>query len=230
MSRSIVDIVNIGLVRAGATTITSIDDWNRRQSKNAQVMGVLWPYVRDEVLQAYPWKFATKWFELAKDSTDPIARWACQYPVPADCLRVLDVIPWTDTGSIPVDYTSLKSRFTSVDFAFEGRNILTNYDIDQNGADPLFLQYVASVTDPSLYDPMFIKAAALRIGSDAATSLQNSSSLAQALMQEYQMVLVEAKALDAMGQGSQYGSNSTDWVDAGSYQTFPDWVRITNGA
>lgn len=56
------EIVNLGLVRLGATRITSLSDG----SNNANEANAIYTLIRDEVLRAHPWNFATRKQTLEK--------------------------------------------------------------------------------------------------------------------------------------------------------------------
>jgi hypothetical protein len=62
------DIANLALTRLGATPITSLDDGSR----NATVINGIYSMLRDEVLRAHPWKFATRRVTLGEHAANEL--------------------------------------------------------------------------------------------------------------------------------------------------------------
>src|SRR3990167_6519941 len=85
MTLSSIALCSRALLKSGANTITSFDEG----TAEAEVADNLFPSVRDGVLSAHPWSFATAQTTLAKLLAKPVADYAFAYQLPADFLRVL---------------------------------------------------------------------------------------------------------------------------------------------
>ena len=76
------------LLKLGAKTIASFDEG----TTEAEVAANLYPSVRDALLSAHPWNFATAQETLPRLG-DPVADMAYAYQLPGDFLRVLSAGP-----------------------------------------------------------------------------------------------------------------------------------------
>lgn len=182
---SVVGIVNSGLIKVGADTITSLTD----DSAEARAANAQYEKLRDEVLRAHPWNFAAARSRLARLADAPAFGFAYQYQLPADCLRILGM----NDG---------RARFE-----IEGRRLLT----DEETAD---VSYLRRVTDPNEFDAMFAEALAYRMAADLAYPLANSTTLASAMMQLFQNALALARAIDGQEGGAQRILEASAWLDA----------------
>lgn len=73
------------LIRIGAAPITSFDDG----TAESEIAGALFAPVRDALLSAYGWSFATGQAELSQLSSAPLADYDYAYGLPNDFLRAL---------------------------------------------------------------------------------------------------------------------------------------------
>lgn len=73
------------LLKIGATPIASFDEG----TAEAEVAANLYPSVRDSLLSAYPWSFATAQATLPRLIAAPVADYAHAFQLPADFLRAL---------------------------------------------------------------------------------------------------------------------------------------------
>lgn len=181
---SVVGIVNSGLIKVGADTITSLTD----DSPEARAANAQYEKLRDEVLRAHPWNFAVTRASLARLAEAPAFGFAYQYQLPADCLRVLAM------------------NLGRARFEIEGRRLLT----DEESAD---IVYIARITDPNAFDAMFREALAYRIAADLAYPLANSTTLAGTMMQLYRDALALARAIDGQEGGAQTAVEASNWID-----------------
>lgn len=148
-----------------------------------------YPKLRDDLLFAHPWNFATKRETLAASVTPPLYDFGYQFPLPADCLRVVD----TD---LPKD----------VAWKVEGRNILAN-------SDAITIKYITQITDVTLYPPSFVEVLSCKLAAEVAYSLTQNASLKNALYNEYMLKLKEARSFDAQeANGDKYTASS--WLNA----------------
>jgi hypothetical protein len=87
MALSSIALCARALVKLGARSIASFDDG----TAEAEVAAVLYPSVRDGLLSAHPWSFATGQATLARLARNPVADHAFAYQLPADFLRALSL-------------------------------------------------------------------------------------------------------------------------------------------
>ena len=72
-----VSICSNALLRLGAKSIASFTEGDR-----GALCGNIYEFRRNWVLSIYPWKFTLDFQQLARDTTDPIARWSYRYTLP----------------------------------------------------------------------------------------------------------------------------------------------------
>lgn len=124
----------------------------------------------DATLRAHPWNFAVSRAQLAQLMEKPISDYSAQFQRPADWLRTL---------SVDCD-----------DYRHEGDRILAN-------ASSLCLRYVKRVTDPNLYDALFVNALARHLASKIAYPITKSTSLADSMFNLYIQELGQATRTEA---------------------------------
>lgn len=173
-----VSIVNRALTKLGADRVLLLSD----DTQQARVMSSMYADVRDAEIRRHHWKFAIKRASIPALVATPIFGYQYQYPVPMDFL-----------GLVQVNEVYVRScRKGTAPWSLEGGNILTDFPA------PLYIRYVARVTNPGLFDPLFVEALACKLALEAAESLTQSSSKKSAAMEEYKFALSEAKRLDAL--------------------------------
>lgn len=181
---SIVAVCNRALAKIGdELIIMSLDD----DTKTARYCKALFADTRDFVLRSYPWRFALKRYVLAPLKDKPLFGYDYQFAVPSDCLRV-----WK---------TQEQERYQ-----VEGRCILADRNIFN------FIG-ISRIEDPTLFDPMFVEALALRLGAELAVPLTASVSLKENLTKEFQDFVQQAKTASAM-EGVQDVYIPQGWVEA----------------
>ncbi len=158
-----VDISNIALAHLGdAANIQSISppDGSAQAEHCQRFLSV----ARDSLMEMHDWGFATRRVALALLSTNPASGWAYCYAQPADLLNsisVLDPAAQDDTSVGLNTYSSwietpqpVGGVYTpqpySLESATDGTDILLT---NQAGA---VLRYVARVTDPNKFSPLFV--------------------------------------------------------------------------
>lgn len=170
---SIVGICNRALQKLGATRISSIT----QDSVSARACNNAYDIVRDAELRAHSWNFAITRAGIAADSATPEYGYDYQYTLPPDCLRLL-----------PNDRTE---GAYSTDYKVEGRKILTN------DSAPLYIRYIARVTDTVQYDSLFVEALACRLAIEMCEELTQSNSKRQLATEEYKAAIRESRKINA---------------------------------
>lgn len=181
---STVQICNQALVKIGAERITDLSD----DTPSARVLNAIYEIKRDAELAAHPWTFAITRAEIPALSTAPAFGWSYAYPLPSDCLRVVQVgEDWTfyddgDSGSL---------------FQVEGASILT----DQ--VSPIAVRYVYRVTNSGRYPAPFVEALACRLAAEIAEERTQNLSKREAAWAEYEKAIRTAKRVNAIEQPPQ---------------------------
>lgn len=85
MALSDVALCSRALIRIGATPITSFEDG----TAESLIAGQLYAPVRDALLSAYPWSFATGQIALTPLVTPPLADYSHAFQLPTDFLRAI---------------------------------------------------------------------------------------------------------------------------------------------
>ena len=185
-----VSICSNALRRLGDSPITSLTE----DSERARLCNAFYEPSRDAILRSHTWNFAINRATLAKLSSAPAFEYAFQYALPTDpfCLRVLKIEF--------EDY-----EFKVENLAGQGRVLLTN----EGEANII---YIARVTDPSLFDSMFVDTLTAKLAVDLAYPVTNSTTLQTQMQRLFERKLSEARSLDST-EGSTDSLISTVFTD-----------------
>jgi hypothetical protein len=85
MALSSIELCSSALVKLGASRISSFEDG----SAEASVAASLYPLVRDALLCAHPWSFATAKARLARLAAPPVTDHEHAFQLPADFLKAI---------------------------------------------------------------------------------------------------------------------------------------------
>jgi len=190
-----VDICSLALKSIGSKPIQSFTD----QSNSAQLLALMYPVTRDAVLKSFRWKFAIKRQGLALTSYQPFqfkqvrlelptGRWA--FALPDDYLAMIE------TDQDPSPY-KIESFVTNTQTNAQQLILLTDNQT-------IGIRYVSRITNPNLFDPIFILALAARIARDIA--LPETGDLAKLKSMDE---LYKEKIAEARFQGSIEDSEDT---------------------
>jgi microcystin-dependent protein len=166
-------IANQALSRLGETGISSFD----ANTPNAITVRLHYDTVRDSLLRAHPWNFATGRAELTQLATTPDFGWAYQYQLPSDWLR-LSTLNGTEAKLAEVLYT------------IEGEKLLT----DTSEAK---VTYVKRVTDTTLFDALFVDVLILRLAAAIAIDVTQSKTKRDEMLAGAERMLNEGRFVDA---------------------------------
>jgi len=180
-----VTICNSALVSVGADKITSLTDGTRQ----ARICNEIYESERDALLAEHRWNFAIKRVALAVEDVTPLG-YTYSYALPSDYLAIVDVLG-DDVGPYVIEGSSLLTDDSSVE-----------------------LQYVAHVTDPSLWSPTFCAALADRIAKKIAPKMKASVSRTESLKDDYKRSLLKAKIVDAPSSGKPKSKRPSYFIDA----------------
>lgn len=185
------DIVNIynqvNLLLEEGKRIESMDEGSTLSKR----MNLIYDSVRDELLEAFPWKMARTRLKIAAMTDAPAFGWLYQYALPNDCLKML---PLRENGAFegkPVPY-DMESLVTDPDNPETSRVrvILTNC------RGPLPVRYIGRVTDTSQFTPLFVTALVARMAVRMAHGLTGKQSYVDRLQAIYKQAIMEAHQSD----------------------------------
>ena len=186
-----VEICNIALTRLGHQQVTALTE----NTKQGRLCNLHYGPTRDAVLRAHPWNFAIKRATLAQDTftADDLDEYTYRYSLPTDCLKVIR----TDLDALNI---------VDVDYRIEGRKIATN-------EGSVFIEYIAQITDVSLYDALFVDLLAQRLSAELAIAFTDTASTAEGHWKIYNAKLNEARGVDAQ-EGVPRDIQANTWVNA----------------
>ena len=183
---SFVEIASNALRLLGDDPITSFSD----DTERARLVNAIYEEMRDEVSRAAVWNCCKARQVLASLSETPAFGWAYYHQLPADCLRVVDVL----------------SGDTRIDHTIEGRRLMT----DVSSVNLIFLQ---RVTDPNELDVLFISAYTARIAAELALPISGSNTVATAMWTAYDKKITEARTIDSQ-EGTPANLDAQSIMDA----------------
>jgi len=183
-----VGIANMAAALLAEYPIPSLD----HDSPLGRFMAREFGYVRNEMLEAYPWHFAKSRALLPVASTPPFG-FLRAYNLPADCLRLL-----------PIRYMG-RHDGELYPYEVESNQVLTDYEM--NGALPI--HYIRRETDPTKFTPLFARALGSRLALLCAQRVTGKASYYQVCLEAYRSALLEAYNADSLSRGtpeSQYNN------------------------
>jgi hypothetical protein len=184
-----VSICNRALRVLGVAPIAALGEDSKAGSWAAET----YADARDALLAEYPWNFAIKRAALAATVDEPTWGPAHLYPLPADCLRVLALEGEPEQAVDP--------------WHVEERSIATD------AAAPLNIRYIAKVTDPAQFTPLFVEALAARLAAEGAFHFTGSTSREAQLAERYRELVANARRYDAQ-EGTAEGLVANDWLES----------------
>lgn len=191
MAYSNVFICNLALQKLGAARITNLSDG----SANSNECNAAFEHVRDTELRTNKWKFALSRTVLAAVPVSPAFGYAFAYPLPSDCLRPL-----------------FPSR-VELDWKVENHNGVPSLLTSEG--DAIELRYIKRVTDPTLFDPLFVEAVACKLAIQLCERLTQSNTKKEAAERAYTYAIKEARRINAIEIGRAKSPPDT-WVAARS--------------
>lgn len=178
MATSDVSIANRALTKLGSARILSLSD----NSEPARVINSLYEAVRDAEVQRHRWKFAIRRTSLPALVDAPAFGYSYQYELPADHLALIQVGEW---------YVPAVNKQVAR-WSVESGRILTD------APAPLPIRYIARVTDPALFDPLFAEALAARIALEACESITQSQTKYERMAADYRATILEAARMSSL--------------------------------
>lgn len=158
---------------------------------NARTISAAFEPIRNALIRRYKWGFAVKRVSLAADSTQTVWGGLNRFPFPNDFCRLLR----DDESGIRLDWK------------VEGRFIITK------DAAPLDVKYLAIVTDPGQFDPLFAEAFAHALAVATCEEITGSTSKLQDVRDGLKNAMNEARQANAYEEDA-VESLESDWVNA----------------
>ena len=170
-----VSICSNALRKLGDSPITALTE----DSERARLCNALYEPARDSLLRSHAWNFAITRAALAQISSTPAFEYSYQYALPTDpfCLRVSKM-----------EYDDYEFKIENL--ANQGRVLLTN-----EGTANII--YIAQITDPKLFDSIFVDTLTAKLASEMAYAITNSAALQKEMEKVYKLKLTEARSIDS---------------------------------
>lgn len=186
-----VAIANAALLALGHSRTISSSSENTNESR---LFNIFFPRVRDSILRAVPWNFASKRATLVTaSSAAAVTNWTYKYTVPSDCVMARFLV---GTG-----FTSFK--FEIVHDATAGRVLHTD-------VASAVLSYTASITDEAQFDPLFANALIAGLAMAMGPALGAKPEVIAKAQENYNLIITQATAQnDKEGVTGPHGSQST---------------------
>lgn len=159
------------LIRIGAAPIASFDDG----TAESEIAGALFAPVRDALLSAYGWSFATGQVTLNKLGAPPVADYSNAFGLPNDFLRALSA------GS--------GGRGRGLNYRIARGSLHTN-------ADEVMLTYIFRPAEEE-FPPYFDAAVIARLAAEFTIPITENTSRAEAMFRLAELEYARARQIDA---------------------------------
>lgn len=172
-----IEIVNRALIKIGEVPITALS-----QHPYGETMGFIYEDQRKMLLSMHFWRFALKRARLAEvDVETGSALFAHAYALPADYLLLKD---FGDAYKMP----NLSDMITVPDarYSIEGNRLLCPIRGNVN------ITYVADVTNPKLFTPMFREALVALVAGEISVRVKQGLDYKQMCLQEFESYITQA--------------------------------------
>lgn len=171
MALSDIALCSRALIRIGATPITSFADG----TAESEIAGALFAPVRDALLSAYGWSFATGQTQLAALETPPAADYQNAYQLPNDFLRALSA--------------GAGGRGRGLNFRIARNALHTN-------AGAVLLTYIFRPEEEE-FPPYFDAALIARLAAEFTIPVTENTSRAEAMFRLAELEYERARQIDA---------------------------------
>jgi|TARA_Y100000310_G_scaffold127563_1_gene126691 hypothetical protein len=168
-----VEICNLALSHIRATSINSLTE----QSLQAQQCKLLYPIMRDQVIEDAPWQFAHVVEALAVLSSVDIFNWNYAYQYPSNCLKINRLmLNWEEVQNdqaiyaarlrdLGLTFPDLKQQVEYSIYNVDGNRVIAANECE------LRVDYVKKVTDPNLFSTQFVMALSHLLGAELAVPI-----------------------------------------------------------
>ncbi len=171
MALSDIALVSRALIRLGAAPISSFEDG----TAGAEIAGALYAPVRDSLLSAYAWNFATGQIALTKLETPPQADFLHAFQLPLDFLRAMSA--------------GCGGRGRGLVYRISGHQLHTN-------SDTVMLTYVYR-PEEGTFPPYFDTALIARLSAEFTIPVTENTSRAETMFRLAEQEFEKARQIDA---------------------------------
>ena len=181
-----ITICNLALSHIRGGSINALTE----ASIQAQQCKLLYPILRDSVLENAPWQFATRIVSLAELTDAEVFNFAYAYQYPSDCLKVKRLIlNWETVNRTDSQFygNNLPIINTQAPVPYQVFNDDGNRVIGANYAE-LRAEYTVQVTDTNLFSTQFILALSHLLAAELAipvVGVNEGRKLKSDSMQQY---------------------------------------------
>lgn len=183
-----IDVINRALTKLGEDRLISLDD----DVRAARSVAAVYDGLLDAELARNRWAFSVRRAILPALLEPPVWGYTRAFQLPDDCLQLI----WID-GAARSESIQDFIADSGGPFTLEGRQILTDLEA------PLRIRYVGRVSDPNLWEPVFVDAFAARLAYELAEDLTQSQQKRDLSWGEYKVAVGEAKRQSAIQQPPQ---------------------------
>lgn len=166
------DICNMALSRLGEPRISDIDE-NTPRGISCRTH---YEVVRDSLLRSHQWNFAVDRAALTEGAIPPFG-WLHSYALPTDFLRL-------------ATFNGIEANKATEEYKVEGGFIKT----DETTA---LITYVKRLTDPTLFDPVFVEVLTFRLASAVAMDITSDTAKRDEMEQLAALRMRDATFIDA---------------------------------
>ncbi|OFX12560.1 MAG: hypothetical protein A2516_06275 [Alphaproteobacteria bacterium RIFOXYD12_FULL_60_8] len=170
MALTSIALCSRALLKLGANTIASFDEG----TVESEVAANLYPFLRDGLLSAHPWSFASAQIALPRLAAAPVADFQYAYQLPPDFLRVLSA----GTGG----------RGRGLPYRLEENRLHAN-------AEEVILSYIFRPDERS-FPPFFDQALIARLAAEFCLPITESTTRAESLFKQAEDEFRRAKNID----------------------------------
>lgn len=177
------ELINAALALIGPTRITSLADGTTA----AGAASALYAPLRDRLLAAREWKFATVRKKLALLEADPVYEFENAFAIPDDWLRTV-AVHHNEAGVGHFLY-----RMETLD----GQRVILA------SVEDVWMRYIWRVTDTTLWSADFYRAFMLQLAADLAIPVASSNAMAERYARLAASALGESGSADSMNSFPQ---------------------------
>ena len=203
-------ICNVALARIGHSKPLS-GSLSADTTKAGDLCRLFYDATRELMLRAHPWNFSIKRAALAASATAPNHEYDYAFPLPTDYLRIVRT-SWEATGWSSRD-EAVKVFWDNPSIPYRIENHLGAKALLTNES-ALSIEYVADITDTSLFDALFTDCFEQRLAAEIAPGLADNANLTKNLWDVYNQKMAEARVFDAMEGSPRDVVDDSGWVHA----------------
>jgi len=158
----------------------SVSDITAASTSIEEICERWYDHTRRKLLRQHPWNFAVKRAELAASTDVPLFGATAQFPVPADFLRLLQVVD-SEGGIIGAE-----------EYFFEARSIMFRYDEETTAR----ILYITDEEDVTKFDDLFIDLLSVEIALSIAYLVTQNNANIDRLNTIRKNLMSAAKSID----------------------------------